>query len=143
MDGLRALKTSQNDDGSWGAEEYHSLATPLVLTAFLCHGESTGSEEFGTTVADAHDWIMASTVSNNAERIAMIVALSEYDLLHYNRQSRNLARCEIEKVKEAMAKVVFQADDPWTDYLALHLTAPEVERPTEINWNRDYQLQWG
>ncbi len=142
MDGLRALKSSQNEDGSWGSTERRCLATALVLTALLSHGEVESSHEFGLAVAKAHSWIMSSTPSNNAERIAMVAALSEYDVSHFGGRSRDLARREVARVKELIAGAVFRPDDPWTDYLTLHLTAPEVERPAETLRTPDYLARW-
>ena len=52
MKGLRWLKDHQNPDGSWGEsnKENFSAYTGLALLAFLGHGETPSSPEFGSTV---------------------------------------------------------------------------------------------
>jgi hypothetical protein len=142
MDGLRALKGAQNDDGSWGKDGHRYLATALVLNALLNHAEAETSQEFGSAVRNAHTWLMANTPSNNAERIGTVVALSAFDAMHYGKASRDLAQREVAKVKDALAGATLKAADPWTDYLTLHLTAPEIERPAAIRRTRDYFKQW-
>ncbi len=142
MDGLRALKAAQNQDGSWGAEQHRYLATALVLNALLNHGEAETSQEFGRAVAKAHTWLMAHTPSTNAERIATAVALSAYDILHFGTATRDHAQREIAKVRDALATASLAAADPWTDYLTLHLIAPEVERPPAARLTQKYSRQW-
>ena len=142
MDGLRALKGAQNQDGSWGTDGQRYLATALVLNALLNHAEAETLQEFGATVTKAHNWLMAKTPSNNAERIATVVVLSAFDAMHYGRATRDLAQREVARVKDGLASASFNVADPWTDYLTLHLTAPEIERPTAIRRTREYFKQW-
>ena len=55
MKGLRWLKDHQNPDGSWGdtAVGNRSAFTGFALLAFLAHGETPSSAEFGPTVLKA------------------------------------------------------------------------------------------
>ncbi len=55
MKGLRWLRDHQNPDGSWGdGEPSHAPAfTGLALLAFLAHGETPASAEFGACVLKA------------------------------------------------------------------------------------------
>ena len=52
LKGLRWLKDHQNSDGSWGEArpDDHPALTGLALLAFLAHGETPSSAEFGQTV---------------------------------------------------------------------------------------------
>ncbi|MDF3127681.1 terpene cyclase/mutase family protein [Kiritimatiellaeota bacterium B1221] len=54
LNALRWLKEQQHKDGSWGAEgkKGDSGHTGLALLAFLAHGETPASREFGATVAN-------------------------------------------------------------------------------------------
>lgn len=49
---LRWLKLTQNPDGSWSRTQPEAMAG-LCLLAFLAHGETPSSEEFGMTVQKA------------------------------------------------------------------------------------------
>lgn len=142
MAGLSALQTSQSEDGSWGTDGHRYLATALTLNAFLNHGEREMSPGFGSTVAKAHSWLMASVPSNNTERIASVVALSVFDALHFGGAPRELANREIAKVEEAMSGVSFSSTNIWIDYLTLHQTAPEIKCPNEIRQTWDYTKRW-
>ncbi len=54
--GLRWLKENQNADGSWGLHRQNDgipAFTSLALMAFLAHGETPSSVEFGPTVLKA------------------------------------------------------------------------------------------
>ena len=56
LGGLRWLKKTQNQDGSWG-DEYKASMTGLSLLAFLGHGEDQTSPEFGPAVGGAVEWL--------------------------------------------------------------------------------------
>ncbi|MBR5839627.1 MAG: hypothetical protein IKZ84_13875 [Victivallales bacterium] len=63
---LRWLKKTQNDDGSWTAEkDYKEAITGLCLLAYLAHGETPTSEEFGVTVQKSMQYL-ADRVNANA-----------------------------------------------------------------------------
>jgi hypothetical protein len=53
--GLHWLKDNQNPDGSWGdsAKKNYAAYTGMALLAFLAHGETPTSKEFGPTVDKA------------------------------------------------------------------------------------------
>lgn len=53
---LRWLKKNQNSDGSWPRTK--PAMTGLALLAFLAHGETPASEEFGLTVESALKWLL-------------------------------------------------------------------------------------
>ena len=57
MRGLKWLVKTQNADGSWSPEHRISM-TGLGLLAFLGHGETTTSAEFGPTVDKAINWLV-------------------------------------------------------------------------------------
>ena len=50
MSALRWLKSNQTADGSWFCMPSDGAATGLAILAFLGHGETPSSPEFGTTV---------------------------------------------------------------------------------------------
>jgi hypothetical protein len=64
MRALRWLKKNQAGDGSWlggrglNNVEVKAAMTGLALLTFLAHGETTGSPEFGETVAKAIKWLV-------------------------------------------------------------------------------------
>ena len=58
LKGLRWLKEHQNEDGSWSRAEAPAM-TGLALLAYLAHGETPASEEFGKTVQSAMDFLIA------------------------------------------------------------------------------------
>ena len=56
---LRWLKEHQNKDGSWGAAQTEAIGA-LGLLAFLGHGETPDSEEFGATVTKAVSYVVST-----------------------------------------------------------------------------------
>ena len=59
MKALRWLKDHQYPDGSWGPR-YRASMTALALLAFLAHGETTDSEEFGLTVRRGLQYLLGT-----------------------------------------------------------------------------------
>jgi len=57
MAGLRWLKKTQNEDGSWSGTSKAAM-TGLGVLCFLGHGELPDSPEFGPTVKRALDWLL-------------------------------------------------------------------------------------
>jgi len=57
MRALRWLKEHQNADGSWARSQQPAM-TGLGLLAFLAHGETPSSVEFGETVEKAIRWLV-------------------------------------------------------------------------------------
>jgi len=54
---LRWLKDHQEPDGSWCPRGHPDAMTGLALLAFLAHGETPASPEFGRTVQTAIQWL--------------------------------------------------------------------------------------
>ncbi|MDG1670756.1 MAG: hypothetical protein P8H96_07810 [Akkermansiaceae bacterium] len=67
VNGLRFLKKTQNDDGSWETGDYHVGFTGLALLAFLGHCETTMSEEFGETVFSAITYLVNKAMKNKGK----------------------------------------------------------------------------
>jgi len=62
MRALRWLKKNQNSDGSWN--NVKPAMTSLALLAFLAHGETPASREFGYTVESAIRWLLDNQEGN-------------------------------------------------------------------------------
>ena len=60
---LRWLKKHQNTDGSWSPSPISNTA--LAILAFLAHGETPASKEFGFTVKAAINYLINQQVDNN------------------------------------------------------------------------------
>ncbi len=60
---LRWFKSIQNPDGSWGMS-YRSGITGIVLLAFLGHGETPMSEEFGKSVSGSIAYLEKQFAAN-------------------------------------------------------------------------------
>lgn len=139
---LRMFKTTQNADGSWGAGEARRLATSLVLSAFLGHGETPASEQFGASVARAHGFVLECSPTNDAERASAIIALSEYVTLHVSSRERDHAAREIDKIRGLLSSIRQTGESPWVDYLTFYMLPPEVERPEWMKYTRDFPKRW-
>ena len=141
-DALRWFSATQNEDGSWGDEDERSLATPLVLLAYLGRGETRGSERFGEHVGRAHKWIMSASASNDPERIATVIALAGYTGLHVSSKERHLATAEVTKVGELLDAIVTTNSTPWVDLLTFHLLPQELERPAWLKYTTPFEKKW-
>ncbi len=63
---LRWLKKTQNENGSWtDNKDYNDAITGLCLLAYLAHGETPTSEEFGVTVQKSMQYL-SDRVNANA-----------------------------------------------------------------------------
>ncbi len=60
---LRWLKKHQEADGSWDSAAKPAM-TSLALLAYLAHGETPASEEFGQTVERAIRWLVENQTEN-------------------------------------------------------------------------------
>ena len=57
--GLRWLRNHQQADGAWKCEKSDQAGTALAVLAFLGHGETPDSEEFGATANKALQYMVA------------------------------------------------------------------------------------
>jgi len=64
MNALRWLKKQQKGDGSWTQTQSDAM-TGLALLAFLAHGETPDSEEFGMTVQKAMEYLSRKVMSTS------------------------------------------------------------------------------
>jgi hypothetical protein len=139
---LQAFKTSQNPDGSWGDEGNKTLSTALVLTAFLNRGETEGSREFGGHISKASAWLLESNASNNEERIALVVALSEQALMQIRTGSTNIPARTTARIQSLVSEIKPRKDDPWTTLLIRHRLPPDIERPEWAQYTRETAKEW-
>lgn len=64
--GLRWLQQSQNKDGSWGTgTDDLDATTGIAVLAFLGHGETPASSEFGKTVEQGMKYLLTSMMATN------------------------------------------------------------------------------
>jgi hypothetical protein len=63
---LRWLKANQNANGSWSSNNQVAM-TGLALLAFLAHGETHQSKEFGDTVLRAMNWLADQAEKGNGQ----------------------------------------------------------------------------
>ena len=74
--GLSYLAAVQNTDGSWGAGTDRVYATAFAVVAFLSHGETPASTEYGTNVERSLKWLVRQSPSNDLDRVSVIHALT-------------------------------------------------------------------
>jgi len=60
---LRWLKKNQKEDGTWAGTAPPAM-TAMALLAYLAHGETPQSTEFGPTVKRSLDWFLANQNAN-------------------------------------------------------------------------------
>ena len=138
MDALRMFKTTQNEDGSWGECDQRCLATPLVLMALLAHAETRESHEFGNTTARAHQYVLTSNPTNDAERISSIIALSEYVAVHVGSKHRERVKTEIAKIQAMLSAVHDTADNAWVQFLTFHHLPKEIPSPEWVKYTPEF-----
>jgi hypothetical protein len=73
--GLRWLKKTQKEDGSWSTQ-YTPSMTGLAVLCFLGHGETPESPEFGPTVKKGVDWILNNGTKFQG-RLSMATSFSQ------------------------------------------------------------------
>jgi hypothetical protein len=73
--GLRWLKQTQNEDGSWTSTNREAM-TGLALLAFLGHCETPLSEEFGNAVTRAIAYLIDSSMKNKGYLTGNLPAIS-------------------------------------------------------------------
>jgi hypothetical protein len=142
LNGLRALKQTQNEDGSWGIVGRKGLSTPLVLTALLGHGERADSREFGAAISSAQRWVLASTPTGMAERVASAVALSVYMHVHLEHGRPDLAQPYLDKVTVFLRDLGLPPESLWAKYLMVYRKAPGISRLDAAVRSRDIIKLW-
>jgi hypothetical protein len=99
---LRYLKKNQHSDGSWGKDRV--AMTSLALLAYLAHGETPGSAEFGGTVKSAIEYIISKQKGNGffigADNHQYTQPIAAYAL------AETFAVTKIPRVKDAAVKAL-------------------------------------
>ncbi len=93
---LRWLKYTQKADGSWGGngDSYPVSNTALAILAFLAHGETPGSKEFGTTVERAMQFLIDSLTTKKDATGREVVTFKGVDGNEYATLIATYALCE-------------------------------------------------
>jgi hypothetical protein len=66
--GLRWLQAHQNGDGSWNGPVSQEAVSALAVLAFLGHGETPESKEFGNTVLKGLQYLLGAVTDSGAVR---------------------------------------------------------------------------
>jgi len=104
MRALRWLKKEQNSDGSWN--KCKPAMTALALLAYLAHGETPSSLEFGPTVEKAIRWLVDNQTANGS--------FKGRDGHDYTHPIATYALCEayaltkVPMLKEAAEKAIYR-----------------------------------
>ena len=120
---LRFLKDKQEQDGSWGRGQQSYSATALALSAFLRTGETKASIGFGETIANAHKWLLAARPESSDDRLAVVVALSDYSTVHADTSTA-------QRVTSLVKAFEDPKDSTWADILCTTRLPEETTRPT-------------
>lgn len=118
---LSCLDSSANKDGSWATDVQSFQATSLALSAFIRHGETTQSPKYGTLVAKAHAWLLASHPETTEDKLAVVRALSDYYTLH--RTPETAAKVD------TLLQGIDEANGAWRDILCMTRLPDETKRP--------------
>lgn len=140
QDAFRAFSNDQNEDGSWGTPSSQLLATPLVFMAYLGSAETEKSEKYGSTVSRARKWILGASPTSHEERIATILALTEYVLL--TKLPDDTATIDHERIRKLLGAVSPRENDPWTDLISRHRLPPSIPRPSWAQPTKELKAKW-
>lgn len=132
---LAYLASSQASDGHWSNGNTSIQATALCLSAFLRMGESSSSHRYGKYVSKAYDWLAKAEPTTEKDRIAMIVALSDFYTLH---------RIPIaaEKVKDLLAVLNIADVGAWGDLLSYARLPAGATRPPSLAKIKDTDAKY-
>ena len=89
---LRWLKKTQNSDGSWSPSPVSN--TGLAILAFLAHGETPASQEFGYTVQKAMQFLIDSLAKKKDKTGNDVVTFKRADGNEYATLIATYALCE-------------------------------------------------
>ena len=89
---LRWLKKTQNSNGSWSPSPISN--TGLAILAFLAHGETPGSQEFGYTVQKAMQYLIDSLSKKKDKTGNEVVSFKGSDGNEYATLIATYALCE-------------------------------------------------
>jgi len=119
---LHFLKETQNRDGSWSKGPESCSATALALSALLRIGETKTSVNFGKTITLARDWLLAAHPESLNDRMAIAVALSDYNTLHAEISVAQRVTAILQKIDEPGTNI-------WADILCTTRLPDESQRP--------------
>ncbi len=91
---LRWLKYKQCSDGSWREGSFPVSNTALAILAFLAHGETPGSKEFGSTVERALQFLIDSLTTKKDATGREVVTFKGVDGNEYATLIATYALCE-------------------------------------------------
>ena len=102
---LRWLKDHQNKDGSWEKKNQTAI-TGLATLAFLGHGETPDSPEFGATLMKAFQYLIAKVPANSMyEHAILTYALAEgYGMTQSPALKEPLQKCVDALIKAQQVK---------------------------------------
>ena len=105
--GLNWLRDHQNADGSWGENAGHSPAmTALATLAFLAHGETPSSQEYGTCVLKAIRKLIEFANSGKADGLIAQPGNGYGHAMVAYALSEAFALTKIPMIEEAMNKTI-------------------------------------
>ena len=123
MRALRWFKAKQDPDGSWAKTDKSPIAfTGLALLAFLAHGETPSSPEFGQTVEKAMKYL----VSKQTPKGMIGAAGYEHAICAY-ALSEGFGLTKIMALKEAMDKsidIIVEGQQPLGGYDYVYKKGP-------------------
>ncbi len=112
MRALRWFKKNQGDDGSWGSSK--AAMTSLVLLAYLAHGETPDSPEFGDTIYRAIQFIMGCEqngwIKLSADGHQYTTPIAGYALCEAYTMTDNP---EVFEVAQRLVQTVIKGQNKW------------------------------